>query len=328
MKQNKIIMTAILATTGGTIFAHDWEPELATDLEKIIFSYGSRNISNTVPKYMIQNGINSTNMLGLLENNIQYHLEHYGTNNCECGSLLSNTMFAMKFMGEDAGPMILKYADVSYTNEIRRGAVYYYLQAAKLSGLPFASNAVMQTWRSSDEQYRVRSAFIDNAKSASPQDRKKYAAFFQWIGTIPDWKGASWETLDNYILELDPSWRTNALRRTTAEFQLQYERHGEATNAVIGIMLDYEKATGIVDPNTPELLQLRTFEGGEAIYNPNFKLLGWRRTYSNGDIDFYPPELGSLADTNSTPFIIIQTEPFFIIQADDPSDDFCPEPDS
>ena len=154
---------------------------------------------------------------------------------------------------------VKKYSDKIYPERVRCAAEALYIAKTDAdASIAFAREALSENWRTSNEHGHLRMALMRSASSASPSDREKYVEFFKWGGTNAPLGGLI-KTWDKNTIELDPTWRTNSLRRISAEYQRQYAAPNEiASNNVLPVIRDYEIASGIRQSEPPPPVSTQT----------------------------------------------------------------------
>jgi hypothetical protein len=223
---------------------------LYTDFDREIVQYpGSPELA--VMHYLKNHGITEEEMIGHIESNIA---EHLATAEEEPGrfTAAANSLMPLQWMKTPKALERLEaYTDETNPVQLRANAVSRFLFSSQLSGLNVASNVMTQTWRSSNEHGAVQRVYYSLAKKAQLEEREAYVEFFMWASTNAHLGGLI-KTWDQNIIEFDATWRTNPLRRASAEFQMQYALKNEiATNNVLSVSRDYELATGLRHPELP-----------------------------------------------------------------------------
>lgn len=205
--------------------------------------------SAAVDRFMKEHSINSTQMMSLLDENIREQLQFTGNEDIrDCAA--STTLITMSHTDvKESLPRLLKYSGQDYPETLRSTAITLYIQHAGNAGFVLATNVMTQPWRSSSEHNRIRMEYYAQAKAASSKDREKHIDFLKWAVTHCVF--GNWAAWDDNIVELDPSWRSNELRKAAAELQKQRITTPTGTNNIIEIIRDYELASGLLKPEPP-----------------------------------------------------------------------------
>ena len=220
-----------------------------TQMDSELFGVSSK-FSRTVPEYMKRHNLSSEEMFKRLEENISDHLGNLDENTDGRLIAASSTIKAMAFVHPDeCRPYIAKYAGIEYPKDLRVEAISAYINNVKIDSLEFAKNILLDPNRNPSEHNCIRMDFMQCAVSAPLADRKKYVEFFKWA--VIHMEGSTSFTTDKHLLELDPTWRTNSLRKINAERILALGTTDYGTNLLLNLIHDYELAAGIRQPEPP-----------------------------------------------------------------------------
>ena len=172
-----------------------------TELDKHLVWIGSHA---EMQRYMDNQSIDSEHMMKLLDANLEEQLAF--TDSPKLRDIaMSRTLRSMTYTDVPQSlERMMKYAQEKYPERVRATAVSLYLNNAENSSFNFATNVMLQTWRSSSEHNRVRMAFHAQAKSASGETRTRYVDFLKWA--IAYDRSGGFRTWDRQLTELDPSW--------------------------------------------------------------------------------------------------------------------------
>lgn len=212
-----------------------------TELDFALF--GSDNLKEQVSQYMEENGLDDSQMISLLEDNIQAHLSKKD----EYGRIKSieNTLTAIRQVeGTNAIEALKRYIDPKLPEHVASQALALYLLRTKLDGLPVATNVMLNPEFGWSERNRIRMEYMEQAKNANPENREKYLDFLKWASMY--YEGGFFPSLDAGIISLDPSWRSNDLRRANIERLFALAPPPAGTNVLNNILKDYEQAKGII----------------------------------------------------------------------------------
>jgi hypothetical protein len=205
---------------------------------------------DAVHNYMREHSIDEREMITLLEENIYEHLSKLMENPNRMNAAGSSVGHMAMIGSSNALAHVMVYAtDKSAVERLRIYALKSYFRVDPDGGLPLASNVMTQAWRSSSEFNRVRMEYYVHAKSEPQEAGKKYVDFMKWA-VLNGRLGAYLRTWDRNVMDIDPAWRTNELRRISAEFQKQYLNTPTGTNNILEIIQDYEVAAGLRQPDS------------------------------------------------------------------------------
>ena len=221
----------------------------------------------TLKEYMATNSISEAEMIAMLDANIREHLSKTDARSRIVAAC--NSVSWMAGVGtSNALSRVEYYASTNVPERLRAAAVLSYLISAKPNDMPFASNVMTQAWRTPNEHDSVRREYYAQAMSTSSnEEREKYIEFFKWAVTHCVF--GNWAAWDDNIVEFDPSWRSNEMRRAAAELQKQRITTPTGTNNILEIIRDYEIASGICKPEPPPPLTNLPAEATSSIPPPS-----------------------------------------------------------
>ena len=234
-----LFATSFCAATARTL-------PIFTQMDRELFSVSS-TFDRTVPEYMKRHNLSADEMFNRLEENISEHLENLDKNAVGRLDAASSTVKAMAFVHpSEWKPYIAKYAGIEYPKDLRVEAISAYIVNVKNNAFEFAKNILLEPYRTPSEHNCLRMALMQSAVSAAPADREKYVDFLKWA--VMHMEGSTSFTTDKNLLDLDPTWRTNSLRKINAERILALGTTDYGTNLLLNLIRDYELVAGIRQP--------------------------------------------------------------------------------
>ena len=211
-----------------------------TDLDREL---AGDNKATAISRYMEMHSLNTEQMLGLLDENFHTQLNAVSEDEYKRLVAAESSLYAMAITDKILSlEKMRNYSESKYTEEIRATAGMLYLRNAGADGFVLASNIMTQSWRSPREHNRVRTEYYNLAKSTLSKTRQNYVEFLEWAAAYD--RSGGFKTWDRQLIELDPPWRTNRLRRVAIEAQLGRQTTPTGTNILIGLLRDYEISSG------------------------------------------------------------------------------------
>lgn len=222
-------------------------------LTKLDESLASDDRQASVRLYMKKHSLDSMQMMKLLDANIEEQRSFTDIPGMRDVAMFG-TMISMTYTDVDESlPRLLKYSGQDYPEAVRADAVSLYIQHADDAGFVLATNVMTQAWRSSSEHNRIRMGYYTKAKVASPENKGAYIELLKWAAAYD--RSGGFKTWDRQLNELDPSWRTDQMRRAAVEAQKLMPTTTIGTNILEDILRDYEIASGLREPEPPPAVQ-------------------------------------------------------------------------
>ena len=220
-----------------------------TELDNHLF-YTGDNVGDRIREYMRANNVDPDGMTKLLTANFATNFAKADAKNPGRMIAAKNNIAALRWVsGSAAHDAMIEYSKSEYPEEVRGYAAMCFIARTQTAGLGMISNILTETWRDNNEHNLIRMELYAQAVTSSPADREKYVEFFKW--SVMHIYGASALSIDDHLLELDPTWRTNATRKAFSQKLLSENPPEFATGVINGIIRDYELAAGIRKPEPP-----------------------------------------------------------------------------
>jgi hypothetical protein len=238
IKQSVLIFLCCLAFSLAFATYHI----VITDLDKHLIWIES---PAEMQEYMRSRSLDSAQMMRLLDENIEEQLAF--TDSPDFRDIaMSGTLYSMTYTDSTQSlARLLKYSEQEYPEHVRATASMLYIRHAGDAGFVLATNVMIQPWRSPREHINILMECYALAKSVSAGSRIKHVDFMKWALMNDRSGGGSIKTWDRYLNELDPSWRTNEMRKGAVEVQQTIPTTPTGTNILIEIIHDYEIAVGL-----------------------------------------------------------------------------------
>ena len=241
MKIVEIIVAFVLAIVVCNV-SNATQIVAITELDRALFVPGGK-LKDEVKNFMTTHRLDDLQMITLLEENIKTHLDNKDKpGHIEC---IESTLTAIRHIeGDNAISALQRYIDPKLPEYVPSQALTLYLLRTKLDGLSVATNVMLNPefgWR---ERNQIRIEYVAQAKNANLENREKYLDFLKWASMY--YGGGFFPSLDAGIISLDPSWRSNDLRRANIERLFALAPPPAGTNVLNNILKDYEQATGII----------------------------------------------------------------------------------